>query len=346
MKNFQGLTSERLNELLLKMKELKVVLLGDMCIDIYWFADMTKSQLSRETPHFPLPVTHEKMSPGAGGNVAVNLSVLCDNVRPVGVIGDDWRGKCLKDVLSKLNIPSDYIVEAENRVTNAYCKPMRRGYSGVDVEDPRIDFEAGEAISTELEEKLIEKLEEACRDADVLCVSDQFEFGCVSDMVREKVSEIAGRGLLTFVDSRSRISLYRNCVLKPNEIECARAVGMDDASLSSAEADDAKLEGAIRALSEKANASVCMTLGDRGCMVLYGGSLARINAVKLSDPIDVCGAGDCFISAFSLALAAGADAKEAGIIGTLASAICVKKINMTGSASCEELLSLFMSEGE
>lgn len=340
MKNFQGLTKDRLNELLCKMKELKVVLLGDMCIDIYWFADMTKSQLSRETPHFPLPVTHEKMSPGAGGNVAVNLSVLCDNVRPVGVIGDDWRGKCLKDVFGKLDISTDFIVEAENRVTNAYCKPMRRGYSGVDVEDPRIDFEAGEAIGESLEEKLIMQLESACRDADVLCVSDQFEFGCVSDRVRSKVCEIAENGLLTVVDSRSRISLYKNCLLKPNEIECARAVGMEDSSLSSSASEEI-LESTVKNLADKANASVCMTLGDRGCMVLYGGTLAKINAVKLDAPIDVCGAGDCFISAFSLALAAGADAKEAGIIGTLASAICVKKINMTGSASCDELEALF-----
>ena len=93
-----SLPLSRLEELLHRMKTLRAVLIGDMCLDVYWFADMTKSRLSRETPHHPLPVVSEQMSAGAGGNAVVNLATLCDRVTPVGVIGNDWRGRCLGDL--------------------------------------------------------------------------------------------------------------------------------------------------------------------------------------------------------------------------------------------------------
>ena len=141
-KSIQGLSRERLSFLLDRMKDCRAVLLGDRCLDVYWFAEMTKSKLSRETPHFPLPVEREGMSAGAGGNAAVNLATLCDHVTPVGIIGDDWRGESLCRVFRERGVPTDHVLSLRGRVTNAYCKPMRHGYAGMDVEDPRLDFEA------------------------------------------------------------------------------------------------------------------------------------------------------------------------------------------------------------
>ena len=141
MKNLQGLTKERLTELIGKMSKVNAMLIGDMCIDIYWVGDMTKSRLSRETPHYPLPIVEERMSAGAGGNAAVNLATLCPRAVTVGIIGDDWRGVCLKSVFEKKGMNTDGIVVASGKITNAYCKPMRKGYLGIEVEDPRLDFE-------------------------------------------------------------------------------------------------------------------------------------------------------------------------------------------------------------
>ncbi len=53
-----------------KLDTLRVAVLGDFCLDMYWHADMRRSVLSRETPHFPLPVVKERFSPGGAGNVA------------------------------------------------------------------------------------------------------------------------------------------------------------------------------------------------------------------------------------------------------------------------------------
>ena len=75
----------------------RVCMIGDVCLDLYWRADMRLSRLSRETPHFPLPVVGETASPGGGGNVACNLRALgVGELTVVSVIGDDWRGFLLR----------------------------------------------------------------------------------------------------------------------------------------------------------------------------------------------------------------------------------------------------------
>ncbi len=336
MKTFNGLTEKRLIEILDKMKNSRAVLLGDMCLDVYWSCDMTKSVLSRETPHFPLPVVEERMAPGAGGNALNNMATLSDKVSAIGIIGDDWRGFCLKNCFEKAGINTEYITEVKGRITNAYCKPMRKGYLGFEVEDPRIDFESFDKIDEKTEDILIENLKNATKNADVLCVSDQFEFGCVTDKVRKAVNEIA-KNILTVVDSRSRIALFENAILKPNEIECARAIGVESSDLVNGE-NNLEL---LKAFSKKTNSNVCLTLGAKGVQVYKNGVLTVSEGVKVLPPVDTCGAGDCFLSAFSLALSVGAQVFEAAALGNLASSICVKKINTTGSASKEEIIELF-----
>lgn len=342
MKQIQGLGEARLGELLQKMKNVKAVLIGDMCLDVYWVGDMTKSQLSRETPHFPLPIVEERFSAGAGGNAAVNMSVLCENFTPIGIIGDDWRGICLKNTFASVGISDRGLVSAKGHITNAYCKPMRKGYLGIEVEDPRLDFESHLPISEELEDRIIEKLRLYGSNADLLCVSDQFENGCITDRVREVINELAEKGLMTVVDSRYRIDHFRHCILKPNEIECGRAVGCN---LSGGAVED-EIMSAARMLAEKTYSDVCLTLGERGCLILRKDGSTRVNAIPVTPPVDTVGAGDCFLSAFSLALAAGASDLEAGVIGSMASSICVKKLNTTGSASDIEISEQFARHAE
>ncbi len=341
MKTLNGLTEKRLNEILDKIENVKAVLIGDLCLDVYWSADMTKSVLSRETPHFPLPVTEERMSLGAGGNAANNMATLTKNLKVLGVVGNDWRGMCLKQCAEKAGIDAKNIVEAQNRITNAYCKPMRRGFLGFEVEDPRLDFESFSPIDEKTETALIENLYKAVKGADVLCVSDQFDNGCITDKVRLAINEIA-KDMLVVVDSRSRITQYKNAFLKPNEIECARALDLDDSFLT--KGDEKDVEKAMMMLNEKTDCSVCLTLGPKGVRIFDNGSLKKVNGLKVSDPIDTCGAGDCFLSAFALSLSAGASETEAGMIGNLASAISIKKLNTTGSASKKEITDLFNKE--
>ena len=44
---------QRLEKILKNAQEKKVLIIGDFCLDAYWDADMSLSQLSLETPRFP-----------------------------------------------------------------------------------------------------------------------------------------------------------------------------------------------------------------------------------------------------------------------------------------------------
>lgn len=58
--NQNRLTNETLQKLLQGIDRACIGLIGDLCLDMYWLADMKLSELSRETPHHPFPCGTKK----------------------------------------------------------------------------------------------------------------------------------------------------------------------------------------------------------------------------------------------------------------------------------------------
>jgi rfaE bifunctional protein kinase chain/domain len=339
MITFNCIDRKKLEGILKGISNIKVAVIGDISLDVYWRADMTKSELSRETPHFNLPVVEECMSPGAGGNTAANVVALNPSKAYIlSVVGDDWRGNVLVQELIKRGINTKGIIISDKVVTNAYCKPMRKGISNLEYEDPRIDFANYDVLPSEVEEKLLRDLEQVSAKIDVLCVTDQFVFGCVTKRVRERIMELSRRGLMVVVDSRDRIALFRDVILKPNELEGYRAVYDNDAPGKNS------FEARIKAagiLAERNSSKVCMTLGEKGCVYIDEGNVSYIPSYEVKPPIDTCGAGDTFLAAFSCALAAGAVGVEAVSFANMAANVTIKKHGMTGTASPEEIMARY-----
>ena len=142
-----ALSPERLEALLARLERVRAVAIGDVCLDVYWIADMRRATLSRETPHYNLPVVEERYSLGGAGNVMNNMRALGANVLPVTLLGRDWRGGIVRECMAACALPTDALVTAEERVTPAYVKPYRCGHGDVRYEDPRIDFENFDPIS-------------------------------------------------------------------------------------------------------------------------------------------------------------------------------------------------------
>lgn len=329
------LTKKEVAGLTDRIKKCKIGIIGDFCVDIYWHADMTLSELSRETPHYPLPVTAEKASMGAGGNVAANLAALKpEKIYAISLIGDDWRGMLLRSLIKESGISDEYIIETVGRFTNAYCKPMRHGISATVYEDPRLDFENRSVIDEKTEEKVIANLNELAKKVDVLCVADQFRYGIVTERVRDTLISLAKKGLTVICDSRYNIGKFTDCILKPNEVECWRGVYGNDGFT---DASEEQFLDAAKKLAIKNNSKVFCTLGDKGSLVTDGKEETRIGAKKLTGELDICGAGDTSLSAFTLAVCAGETLKNAAAFAGLASAVTVKKIGMTGTATAEEI---------
>jgi rfaE bifunctional protein kinase chain/domain len=322
------------------LARVRVAVVGDFCLDAYWTADMTRSELSRETPHFTLPIVAEQYAPGGAGNVAVNAQAL--GVARTGaftVLGRDWRGMLLRAALERGGLDPVGELIVEGWTTPCYIKPIRQGYASQQ-EDARLDFANYTALGSRVEEELIAILKRSLDAFDVVLICDQLEHGVVTQDVRNTLIELARAHLNTpfIADSRTRIASFTDVALKPNELELARAMGY---SLAMDARDTATIGHWGTELSRQRHWPVYVTLGANGALVCTGEDWRHVPAVRLDPPLDIVGAGDTFLAALGSSLAAGATPTEAAVIANLAAAVTVKKIGQTGTATPAEILASF-----
>lgn len=333
------LSEQQLDRILRSIQTARLLVIGDICLDLYWYADMRRSRLSRETPHFPLPVVSEKASPGGGSNVMNNLHALHPGMlRCISVLGDDWRGWLLRRTLEENGISTEDMMVSHAFLTPCYGKPMRKGISDVVYEDPRLDFENADPLSQADEKHLIRKLREAAQDADAVVVCDQFRNGVVTPAVRQELEGLAVSGKTVIVDSREQIGQYKGVIVKPNEVEAAAALGLDADTI---EVTPTRYESLAAALSRKNGAPALVTLGSQGALWASDGMVTYAPAWRTEPPLDIVGAGDTFLSALAAALAAGIPGDVAAAFANLASAVTIRKIGTTGTASPEEITARF-----
>ena len=227
MDAFVPLSRARLQAILAQAARLKIGVIGDLGLDAYWYADMTRAFLSRETPRFPRPIVREVFSAGAGANVAFNLTQLgVGQVVVFSILGEDWRGGILSGLLASAGVDVEPLIVTSQRSTMTYIKPILQGYESQQ-EDARLDFENDTPLSPALENALIDAVRQRVPDLDALLVSDQLEInGMITNRVREALNDLAAAHPRTcfVVDSRQRIGRFRHMVLKPNRLEALRAV--------------------------------------------------------------------------------------------------------------------------
>lgn len=337
----QNLTKTRLKEILANCPSRHIGVVGDLGLDAYWYADMTRSFLSRETPRFARPVVREVYAPGAGANVADNLKALgVGHVTVFSVFGDDWRGALLHQVMTERDIDATRLVITPERFTTTYIKPMLMGYDSQQ-EDARIDFENAAPLTPDLEDALLAKVTQQLPDLDALLVADQLEVnGIISPRVRAALNALAlaHPEKIFLVDSRLHIGEYEAMVLKSNWVEAIAAVEPDrDPRSVPREA----LSDVAAKLSVRTGRPVFVTLSEDGVLVYAEEEARHLPAGPTRPPLDPVGAGDTFIAALAGALSTGATPWEAGELANLAAAVTVEKLNQTGTASPEEILARF-----
>lgn len=334
-----NLRREDLETLLSRMKDLHVVVVGDLAVDAYWHADMTHSVLARETPRFPRPVYREAYFLGAGANVASNAKALgVGTVSVVSAIGNDWRGEILQRLLQREQIERAYLAVDDGWNTMTYVKPILHGHD-TEQEDARLDFENFNPLPPHLEDRLIDILKELVPRCQVVLIADQSEVGqVVSERVRNALNDLADAtpNCIFVADSRCRIGRFHKVYLKPNISETLAAVGIEER-----EPDRKVLGDAGRTLARQAERPVFLTCSDRGMLMCEADAVHVIEGVALSPPVDPVGAGDTASAVLGTMMAAGASPLQAGIIANLAASVVVKKIGTTGTASPEEILQRF-----
>jgi rfaE bifunctional protein kinase chain/domain len=327
----------RLVQILDGFKRARVALVGDACLDGYWHADMRRSELSRETPHYNRPVHREVYSGGAVANVASNLHVL--GVRSIAlftVLGNDWRGAILMDALTRMGVDVSYTAIIDDRITPMYLKPILEGYETFQ-EAERYDFSSPALPGRSTIEGLARNLEDSIDGFDCVLIEDQLTSGVVTDELLSRLVGLArsrAKALFT-VDSRRRIKRFSDMIWKVNELEAAETLGIEEIS-------DVKNPASL--LLDQGARGVFLTMGCEGCIVADGTNTVRIAGYPVSPPLDFVGAGDTFHATAALSLASGASFEEAAVMANLAASITVGKLCSTGTASPEEILRRFREQ--
>lgn len=327
-----------LNDILNKVSKNKIGIIGDCCLDIYWDVDMRLSELSLETPQFPLPVVKERFYLGSAGNIVNSLSTLkVKEIDFITVLGNDWRKRIVIDLLDNLkNVNTEHIIISNERVTPAYCKPLKRGTSNVVYEASRLDFWNLGEISEEIEEEIIDKLYEMAEKLEVIVVEDQIKNGVITDEIREIISELGKKGNTIIVDSRDNAHKYQNVTLKLNDKEL-----IDMAENLNVDIHDKEIVSIAKKISNKIQGDIIVTLGEKGAIWISENRIYEKKAFKVEGEIDIVGAGDGFISGLA-SFYKLASKENILLLCNLISSIIIKKIGLTGSASSEELLQKFL----
>jgi rfaE bifunctional protein kinase chain/domain len=315
------------SELLAKIAELRILVVGDICLDRWCHYNPDLSIPSRETGIPRIAVTSTENTPGAAGTVAVNLGALgAKQVAVLGAIGDDGHGYELRQALSQRGISADLLATEPGFTTFTYTKLLNSNLGAEDL--PRIDFINATAIPTALEERVCSMLDTA-PDFDLICVSDQAETdqgGIVTARVRQRLTDLsANNNLLVWVDSRRRIEQFERAVLKVNHDEAIEARGRSGAASL----------GELRDLVK--SPVLFVTHSGNGIQIINDDGETWVMTRRVLDPVDVCGAGDSFTAGAACALVAGATAEVAARLGHLVASVTIMKKG-TGFALPSELL--------
>lgn len=319
-----GLTQERADELLRRIRETRVLVVGDLMIDRY-----VSGSVDRISPEAPVPVVlveEERAAIGGAGNVAANVAALGASCAMVGCVGDDESGRTLRNALEGLGITVTGIVTASDRPTTTKTRVTSRTQQIV-----RFDREDESDVSPETAGRLAERIAELAAECDVIVLED-YNKGVLVESVIAAALEAAERvGLPTVVDPKRRnfFAYSGATVFKPNAKELADALG------TFLHPDDPDWMEATRNRLDCRH--LLLTLGDRG-IALQSADEGHLRVPTVARSVyDVSGAGDTVTAVVAVTLAAGGRASEAAVMANHAAAVEVSKSGVA-TVSPEEIL--------
>ena len=303
----------------------KIVIVGDLVAD--QFLKGTISRVSREAPVFILKHEETETRPGAAANAAANVASL--GARPVliGVVGEDAEGRELLASLERFGVDCKYVRRSADARTTTKVRVLAGQHYAPRQQVIRIDYENTAGLSEEITRALGSDVCKACADADAVIISD-YNYGVATPELAKIALAAAGeRGIPVVVDSRFRLKEFPGAAsATPNQEEAGQILGK---GFSIQDCERLRLELKFQAL--------LVTCGNEGMMLAEAGrSPIRMAAVGSAEPVDVTGAGDTVIAAYTLALACRMPFADASRIANYAGGIVVMKKG-TATVSLDEL---------
>lgn len=298
-----------------------VVLLGDFVVDAFQSGDITR--VSREAPVLILRHRETHMVPGGGANAANNFVALGARVVPISAVGDDAAGDWLLNTFREERVNVSGILRVKDWTTPMKTRFLAGWAHTVSQQVLRVDYEPDSPLPETVRKRIQGILATKLGNADALAVSD-YGFGVVSPQeVRTALSKVR-RDFPVTLDSRFRLTAYRQIGITaatPNEPE------MEALHHTSIGQNLEELERCGRAtLAEMKLEALVVTRGRHGMAVFQQRQPTAYLPVHGSDQaVDVTGAGDTVLAAYTLGLVSGASPLEAAHIANIAGGLVVMK---------------------
>lgn len=335
----QTVQQERLTATVRLFPQKKVVVVGDLVADQFLFGQI--SRVSREAPVLILRYERTETTPGGAANCAQNLAALDGRASLIGFLGDDEAGKSLLDKLNVAGVDCSGVVTIPQGRTTTKVRILAGQIHSPRQQVIRIDYESNPPVDASLREQLLQQLREALMTADAVIVSD-YNYGVADAETVEVVREVAlARGIPLLVDSRFRLARFPGFTsATPNEDEVEQL-------LERKLADAAQVtEAGVELRAQLDYQALLITRGSHGMLLIEeGAEPLHIPAVGSREAVDVTGAGDTVIAAYTLALASGASFADAAHLANHAGGLVVMKRG-TASINRQELLSSVLRWGD
>lgn len=300
-----------------RLSEVRLLVVGDVMLDRYWFGDV-----SRISPEAPVPVVKvERMEERLGGaaNVARNAAALGSVSALLSVVGDDEAGRTLARLLDEGQIDASLHVDREIDTT------VKLRVIGRQQQLLRIDFET--FPSHEVLQAKLADFERRVVQADVVILSDYGKGGLthIAEMIR--IARSHDKPVLVDPKGDEWGKYAGATVITPNRSELREVVGRWSS-------DEELAVKARKLRGELGLEALLVTRSEEG-MTLFADETYHQPA-QAREVFDVSGAGDTVIATLAVMIAAGAEWAEAIRVANLAAGIVVGKLG-TAVVSREEL---------
>jgi len=326
-----------LEQVLSDIANVKIAIVGDFCLDAYWFIDESKSEISLETGRKTRPVSTQKYSLGGASNVANNLSALgAGDIYAFGVVGVDPFATEMIRIMKNVGIHTDYLLTQDTDwATHVFAKP----YAGND-EKERIDFGNFNRLTDAKADELLQKLSEMIPSMDVIIINEQVLVGIHTPYFRKNLVKLirAFPEKIWITDSRHYNEYYNGSLRKMNDSEAAILCGMRNDNSETVSYDEVCRAAEI--LFKRFGKPLFITRGSYGSMVVDENGIENIPGLMILSRVDTVGAGDSYLAGVTAALAAGYDRKTAATLGAYVAGVTVQKLFQTGTATPEEILKI------
>lgn len=304
---------------------LRVLLVGDVMLDVYW--DGATHRISPEAPVPVLTVGGKRHRPGGAANVAVNLAALGSPVTLLAPLGQDDAGLRIGSMLRDEGVRFEAITQ-EGHVTTQKIRCVSRGQQLL-----RADFE--QKVPPPMITAMSRRYTALLPEHDIVVLSD-YAKGALAEC-QDFIRMAREAGKLVLIDPKGKdYERYAGAtLLKPNLAEFTTCVGdIQD------ESHFCRMGSALRRRLRLEH--LLVTRGEDG-MSLFNAHGVYHQPAQVREVYDVCGAGDTVLATLTHMLALGEPVIEAMRWANAAAGIVVGRsgtAQVTFQELAEKLLNL------